>query len=36
LNVCNTMSLFDSKTRKMDILNKTRRVKEGVDKIDNI
>ena len=36
LNVCNTMSLFDSKTRKMDILNKTRRVKEWVDKIDNI
>jgi hypothetical protein len=27
-HVCNTMSLFDSKTRKMDVLTKTRRAKE--------
>jgi hypothetical protein len=35
-NVCNTMSMFDSKTRKMDILKKTKRSREDDMKIDNI
>ena len=35
-NVCNTMSLFDSKTRKMDILKKTKRAREDDMKITNI
>ena len=34
-NVCNTMSLFDSKTRKLDILKKTKRAREDDMKIDN-
>ena len=36
LNVCNTMSLFDSKTRKMDILKRTKRAREDDMKIDNL
>ena len=35
-NVCNTMSLFDSKTRQMDILKKTKRARDDELKIDNI
>jgi|Laugrespbdmm15sd_2_1035082.scaffolds.fasta_scaffold00089_26 hypothetical protein len=34
-NVCNTMSLFDSKTRKMDILKRTKRARDDDMKIDN-
>ena len=35
-NVCNTMSLFDSNTRKLDILKKTKRAREDDMKIDNL
>jgi hypothetical protein len=35
-NVCNTMSLFDSKTRKMDILKKTKRSNDDDMKINNV
>ena len=34
-NVCNTMSMFDSKTRKMDILRRTKRARDDDMKIDN-
>jgi hypothetical protein len=34
-NVCNTMSLFDSKTRKMDILKRTKRARDDNAQIDN-